>query len=298
MRELTVAEILRRVQDLQLTARRSVTEWFAGEYKSVFRGQGMEFDEVRLYQPGDEIRSIDWNVTARSGECFVKRYSEERELTVLFLFDLSASGFLGTTGRSKWDVAIEAAAIVLYSALRNGDRVGLVTFAADVLDYLPPRKGKSQTLRLIRHLVGARLRSGATDLNAPLEFLNRVQKRRAVVFLVSDFLAPFPRRMLGITQRRHDLTALTVRDRRELELPDVGLVSLRDPETGAVWQVDTGSAQVRAAFARQSVERERQLSAELQKLGIDRLALDTQGNPGAALRRFFAVRGARPRIPR
>src|SRR5688572_3409128 len=190
----SVAEILRKVQRIQIAANRSVNALFAGQYKSVFRGRGMEFDEVRPYQPGDDIRTIDWNVTARTGDCFIKRFCEERELTVLFLVDISASGAFGSTRQAKLDVAVEIAALLMFSALKSNDRVGLVTFCDDVLDYFPPRKGKSHVLRLIRQLVDVRPIARETHLARPLEFLNRVQKRRSVVFLLSDFLDELPRR--------------------------------------------------------------------------------------------------------
>ena len=231
MTTTNVAEIIRKVQQIQIVANRTVNDLFAGQYKSVFRGRGMEFDEVRQYQPGDDIRTIDWNVTARTGDCFIKRYCEERELTVLFLVDVSASGLFGSTRQSKLDLVIELAAMLMFSALKNNDKVGLVTFCDDVVEFIPPRKGKAHVLRMIRQLVDIDPIARDTNIQAALEFLNRVQKRRAVVFLVSDFLGDLPRKTLAISNRRHDLTAITVSDPREDELPDVGFVTLRDAET-------------------------------------------------------------------
>ena len=293
MPDQTVAEILRRVQRIQIVANRSVNDLFAGQYMSVFRGRGMEFDEVRPYQPGDDVRTIDWNVTARTGDCFVKRFCEERELTVLFLVDVSASGMFGTTRQAKLDVAVELSALLMFSALKNNDKVGLITFCDDVIDFYPPRKGKSHVLRLIRQLVDVRPISRATRLERPLEFLNRVQKRRAVVFLISDFLDELPRRMLGITHRRHDVTAVLVSDSRERELPDVGFIRLRDAETNEIVEVDTRHPRVRELFRRQALDRERQLSDQLKKLGIDQLSTDTRGDHALSLRRFFAARERR-----
>lgn len=293
MAEQSVAEILRKVQRIQIIANRSVNDLFAGQYKSVFRGRGMEFDEVRLYQPGDDIRTIDWNVTARTGECFIKRFCEERELTVLFLVDVSASGAFGSTRQSKLDVAVEIAALLMFSALKNNDRVGLITFCDDVLDFFPPRKGKSHVLRLIRQLVDVRPIARETHLGRPLEFLNRVQKRRAVVFLVSDFLDELPRRMLGITHRRHDLTAITVSDPRERDLPNVGFVTLRDAETGELIELDTGHPRVRELFSKHALVRELSIADQFRKLGIAQLSVDTPGDHALSLRRFFASRERR-----
>jgi uncharacterized protein (DUF58 family) len=274
-------------------ANRRVNDLLAGQYRSVFRGRGMEFDEVRPYQPGDDVRTIDWNVTARTGDCFIKRFCEERELTVLFLVDISASGNFGSTRQSKLEVVVEVAALLMFSALKNNDKVGLITFCDDVVDFLPPRKGRSHVLRLIRHLVDVQPIARPTRLDRPLEFLNRVQKRRAVVFYVSDFLGELPRRTLGISNRRHDLTAITVVDPREQELPDVGFVLLRDAETGELREVDSRRPEVRRAFATNAATRERSLSDALRKLGVDQLAIDTRGDYALSLRRFFAMRERR-----
>ena len=209
MATLEVADILKKVQRIQIVANRTVNDLFAGQYKSVFRGRGMEFDEVREYQPGDDVRTIDWNVTARTGHPFIKRFAEERELTVLFLVDVSASGAFGSADRSKLELVIEVAALLMFSALKNNDKVGLVTFCDEVLDYFPPRKGKANVLRLIRQLVAAEPVARSTDLGSVLEFVNRVQKRRAVVFLISDFLAPQAPRAMAACSKRHDLIAMS-----------------------------------------------------------------------------------------
>jgi uncharacterized protein (DUF58 family) len=293
MPEPAVAEILKRVRRIQIVANRAVNDLFAGQYKSVFRGRGMEFDEVREYQPGDDIRTIDWNVTARSGNCYIKRFCEERELTVLFLVDVSASGVFGSTQRSKLDLVVELAALLMFSALKNNDKVGLVTFCDDVRDYFPPRKGKSHVLHLIRELVGQRPVARETNLRAALDFLNHVQKRRAVVFLVSDFLGPSARQALAVTRQRHDLTAITVSDPREHALPDVGFIALRDAETGEVIELDTRHAAVRALFESHAAERRETFQAELKRVGVDELPIDTQGDYVASLRRFFRMREKR-----
>jgi len=270
-----------------------VNDLFAGQYRSVFRGRGMEFDEVREYQPGDDIRTIDWNVTARTGSCFIKRFCEERELTVLFLVDISASGAFGSTQQSKLDLVVEVAALLMFSALKNNDKVGLLTYCDEVLQYLPPRKGKSHVLHMIRNLVGVQPVARETNLQQALDFLNRVQKRRAVVFLISDFLGSAAGRALAISNKRHDLTAISVSDPREQSLPDVGFVALRDAETGEVVELDTRHPRVRALFAQSTRKRAVRLADDLKKIGVDQLALDTRGDYTSHLRRFFNMREKR-----
>lgn len=288
-----IADILKKVQHIQIVANRTVNDMFAGQYKSVFRGRGMEFDEVRQYQPGDDIRTIDWNVTARTGDCFIKRYCEERELTVLFVVDISASGIFGSTDHSKLDLVIEIAAMLMFSALKNNDKVGLITFCDDVVDFIPPRKGKGHVLRMIRQLVDVHPVARETNIELALEFLNRVQKRRAVVFLISDFLSELPRKTLAISNRRHDLTAITVSDQREETLPDVGFVSLRDAETGEVIEVDTRHPRVREMFAAYNEQRNDALSKQLTRMGVDQLPVLTQGDYLLNLRKFFRMREKR-----
>jgi uncharacterized protein (DUF58 family) len=291
----TVNEILRKVQRIRLVANRSVDDFMAGQYKSVFRGRGMEFDEVREYQPGDDVRSIDWNVTAREGKPYIKRYCEERELTVMFVFDVSASGVFGSGSQSKLDLLIEVCALLMFSAIRNNDKVGLVTFADDVQVYHSPSKGKSNVLRLIQELVSTKPVAAPTRLDTALEFVNRVQKRRAVVFLVSDFLGIPAGKNLAITRRRHDLVAVTASDPREHELPNVGFVTLQDPETGELREVDTSSSRLRHEFAKRAVEREEVLSAQLKRAGVDRLPVMTDEPYVQTLQRFFRMRERRGR---
>jgi len=288
-----VADILKKVQQIEIVANRTVDDLFAGQYKSVFRGRGMEFDEVREYQPGDDIRTIDWNVTARSYTPFIKRFVEERELTVVFVVDVSASGAFGSVDRSKLDTAVEVAASLMFSALKNNDRVGLLTFCDDVVDYLPPRKGKSNVLHLIRELVAVEPIARATSLAVALDYLNRVQKRRAVVFMLSDFLAPEAQKALAVTNRRHDLVAVTVSDPREQVLPDVGFITMVDPETGALVEVDTRRPEVRRQFAQQSAEQRQRISHLLKKCGVDELPIRTDEKYASNLRRFFHMRQRR-----
>jgi uncharacterized protein (DUF58 family) len=288
-----IADILKKVQRIQIVANRTVNDLFAGAYKSVFRGRGMEFDEVREYQPGDDVRTIDWNVTARSGTPFIKRFCEERELTVLFVVDVSASGAFGTAAQSKLDLVVEIAALLMFSALKNNDKVGLLTFCDEVIDYLPPRKGKANVLHLIRRLVSAEPIARQTSLRAALEFVNRVQKRRAVVFLISDFLAECPRHVLAVTNKRHDLIAVNVDDPREQAIPDVGFITLVDAETGEIVELDTRHPHVRALFEARTADRSEGLSAELKRIGIDELDVRTGQDFLVSLRKFFRMRERR-----
>ena len=288
-----VLDILKKVRHIQIVANRTVNDLLAGQYKSVFRGRGMEFDEVREYQPGDDIRTIDWNVTARAGTPFIKQFCEERELTVLLLVDISASGVFGSVSQAKLDLAVEMAALLMFSALKNNDKVGLLTFADRVCDYFPPRKGKANVLRLIRQLVAAEAVAGETNLDAALDYLNRVQKRRAVVFLLSDFLAPPARHAMAVANRHHDLVAVTVGDPREESLPDVGFITLRDAETGELVELDTHHPHVRRLFQSRAAVRAVELSDRLKKAGVDQLAVRTDEDYQKSLRRFFRMRERR-----
>ena len=293
MAEQKVADILRKVQRIQIVANRSVNDLLAGQYRSVFRGRGMEFDEVREYQPGDEIRTIDWNVTARAGTPFIKRFCEERELTVMFLLDVSASGAFGTGEQSKLDVMVEMVALLMFSALKNNDKVGLLLFADDVQSYFPPRKGKSNVLRLIREMVSVEPVPHETSLDTALQFLNRVQKRRSVVFLVSDFQTEASRQALAVSNGRHDLVSITVSDPREHELPDVGFIIFRDAETGEVIEVDTRHPRVRELFRQQAAQRTEKVSTGLRRVGVDELSVSTTEPYATSLRRFFETRERR-----
>ena len=293
MPEQTIAEILRKVQRIQIVANRSVNDLLAGQYRSVFRGRGMEFDEVREYQPGDDIRTIDWNVTARAGTAFIKRFCEERELTVMFLLDESASGAFGSGQQSKLDVMVEMAALLMFSALKNNDKVGLLLFADDVRSYFPPRKGKSNVLRLIREMIAANPVARETSLDAALQFLNSVQKRRCVVFLISDFQTEASRQALAVSNGRHDLVAITISDPRERELPDVGFINFRDAETGELIEVDTQHQHVRELFRAQATQRTEELSAGLRRAGVDELPVMATEPYATSLRRFFETRERR-----
>src|SRR6266436_3825047 len=249
-------EVLRQVRRLQLRARRAVEDPLGGAYRSVFKGSGIAFEEVREYQPGDEIRSIDWNVTARIGHPFIKRYVEERELTVILLVDCSGSHQFGTGLQQKREVAAELAAVLAFSAISNNDKVGLIVFTDRVERFVPPRKGTRHVLRLIRDVLFFQPMHRGTSIREGLDYVNRVLHRRTIVFLLSDFLDRGFESALKRTGRRHDLIAVHISDPREEELPPVGLLELEDAETGELLLLDTNSRQVREAFARNARQRQ------------------------------------------
>ena len=268
-------ELMRQVGKIRIITTRLVDEGLSGEYHSVFKGQGIEFDEVREYVPGDDVRSIDWNVTARMGHPFVKRFAEERELTVVFVVDISGSQCFGSGTRSKAELAAEITCLLALSAIRNQDNVGLVLFSDRIEKTIPPRKGRTAVMRLVREVLAAEETRRGTDLVAALRFLNNVQKRRAVVFLISDFLAPEFSRELRVTSRRHDVICCPISDPRETEIPSVGLIEVQDPETGDLALLDTGSPAVRSSFRRQAEERQRALEERFKRLKVDTLFLST-----------------------
>jgi uncharacterized protein (DUF58 family) len=287
---MTPEEATHEVRRLEITTRHLVRDIMAGEYSSAFRGRGVEFAEVREYQPGDDIRTIDWNVTARLGSAYVKRFLEERELTILFLADVSASGGFGSRRRTKGELAVEVAAVLALAAARNNDRVG-VAFATDRVEhYVPPAKGRRQALRVISDLLSYNPRSPETDLARALTELEPVLRRRAVIFLISDFLAAGYGSALARLARRHDVIGLQVADPRERELPDVGLVTLWDPETDAWRIVNTGDERVRQRFRDRAERWDRELGRIFSESGADLLRLET-GEPYAdALIGFFRRR--------
>ena len=302
-----VKELMAKVGKIRILTNRLIDDQLAGDYHSTFKGQGVEFDEVRPYIAGDDVRTIDWNVTARTGVPYIKRYSEERELTILFLVDVSGSQSYGSRSRSKMELAAEVTALLALTAIRNQDKIGLVLFSDKIVKYIPPRKGRDSVMRLVREVLAAEDEAkGGTDVEGVLKFLNGVQKRRAVVFLVSDFLAsiapstkhPAPgtsvaspragtsaegaqapstsfERLLRATARHHDMICVPVSDPAEGELPDVGLVELEDSETGELMLVDTSSAKVRKAFAAKAASDREELTKFFRKTGIDTLDIAT-----------------------
>ncbi|MBT37054.1 MAG: DUF58 domain-containing protein [Deltaproteobacteria bacterium] len=314
-------EIMRRVREIQVRTGRTVADVLAGEYVSVFKGSGIEFDEVRPYTPGDDIRSIDWNVTARMGEPFVKRYVEERQLTLMLMADVSASQDFGSGARSKRECAAELCALLAFSAIRNDDKVGLLLFHGDIEQYIPARKGQRHALRVVREVLShgddeprevsrtgglrrwlaARTRGRlrvpreSTRIAKAVEFFLSVHKRKCVVFVVSDFIDDAFEQALHTANRKHDVVAVLVSDRRELEIDDIGLIALEDPETGARRVVDAGSRAFREAVARDGTARIEALRTRLASSGIDLIHIDAAGSVVDPLVRFFRAREKRTR---
>jgi uncharacterized protein (DUF58 family) len=289
----TPAEILKKIRALEIKTRGLVETAFAGDYHSVFKGRGMNFEDVREYQPGDEIRAIDWNVTARMGSAFVKKFTEERELTVMLIVDVSASGNFGSTTQSKRELAAEVACLLAFSAIRNHDKVGLLLFTDRVELFIPPKKGRSHTLRLIREILFFEPAGRGTEPALALDYLNNIVTRRAVVFFISDFQAPDFSRALAVTARRHDFIAVHINDERETNFPNIGIITLEDAETGEQIEINTADRTTRARFA-DSVDREQtELSRTLRRNRIDTITLRTGDNYLPALRTFFKQRERR-----
>jgi uncharacterized protein (DUF58 family) len=310
-------EILKKIRQIEIRTNRIVTETLAGQYHSVFKGQGMNFDEVREYQPGDDVRAIDWNVTARMNHPFIKKFVEERELTLMLVVDVSGSGLFGSRDQSKRELAAEIASVLAFSAIRNNDKVGLILFSDEVEKFIPPRKGRSHVLRVIREVLFFEPRRRGTDLNAALEFLMHVTRHRAVAVVISDFigspaeskdrqrpqlrpqlmllesLAHASFTMLKQANRRHDVVAVQITDRYELELPALGRLVLKDAETGEVVEINTGDVRKRSSF----IERQTRALADTARLfrsaGIDSIQLRTDQPYGAELAKFFETREKR-----
>jgi len=289
------SDILRQVKLLELRTRGLVNSLFAGEYRSVFKGQGMEFSEVREYQPGDEVRSIDWNVTARMQRPYVKRYIEERELTVMLAVDLSGSERFGTRRRFKSELGSELAAVLAMTAIRNNDRVGTLLFTDKVELVVPPRKGRKHALRLIRDLLVFKPEGRGTDIAGATDYLNKMLSHKAIIFLISDFMAPDIERPLKLLAQRHDVVAVTVEDPSELELPDIGLARLIDPETGETIDIDTSDPKVRSAFDWNVNDERENRTHLLRRLAIDEVGIRTDGSIVEPLFRFFRRREKRKR---
>ncbi|HTB68417.1 MAG TPA: DUF58 domain-containing protein [Steroidobacteraceae bacterium] len=301
MNEAITRDILRKVRQIEIRTNRIVADSLAGHYHSVFKGRGMDFDEVREYVPGDEVRTIDWNVTARAGRPFIKKFAEERELTLLLLVDVSASGHFGSGAQSKRDIAAELACVLALSATRNNDKVGLVLFTDQIELYIPPKKGRRHVLRVVREILFFRPIRRGTDLVQALEFVNRMSARRSVVFLISDFQtsgvgpdvrSPL-RRALSQSARRHDLVAVNIRDPREESLPDLGVVILQDAESGEVMEIDTGRRRTRELFATMAHKSREALLRMFNAEAIDSLMLTTDQPYLGSLISFFRRREAR-----
>ncbi|MGD1017951.1 MAG: DUF58 domain-containing protein [Verrucomicrobiia bacterium] len=289
-------EIFKKVRQIEIRTNREVTDVLGGQYHSVFKGRGMEFEEVREYLPGDEVRSIDWNVTARFGHPFIKKFREERELTVMLVVDVSASGQFGSVRQTKNELAAELAAVLAFSAIRNNDKVGLIMFTDQVEKFVPPKKGRRHVLRVVREILAFQPRGRGTDLQRALDYLSRVQPRRAVTFVVSDFQVTDEesvRKKLRVASKRHDVIALSLRDPREEELPAVGLVELLDAETGERALVDTFNRTVRDEFAAKARLRLEALRRLLRSANVDQVEIRSDADYVLPLIQFFSMRGRR-----
>jgi uncharacterized protein (DUF58 family) len=287
------AEILRKIRALEIKTRALVETAFAGDYHSVFKGRGMNFEDVREYQPGDEIRAIDWNVTARLGSPFVKKFTEERELTVMLMVDVSASGNFGSTLQSKRELAAEVACLLAFSAIRNNDKVGLLLFSDRLELFIAPKKGRSHTLRIIREILFFEPSGRGTNAAGALDHFNKIITRRAVVFLISDFQAPDFSRALAVTAKRHDLIAGRIQDERERVLPNIGIINLEDAETGDQIELNTTDRNLRTRFATLAEAQQMEMTRILRRNKIDKIDLRTGEDYLPALRTFFKNRERR-----
>lgn len=286
-------EILKKVKRIEIQTRGLVNDVFSGEYHSVFKGRGMEFSEVREYQIGDDIRSIDWNVSARMGHPFVKVFEEERELTVMLLVDVSSSGNFGTYERMKGEIAIEICALLAFSAIKNNDKVGLIIFTDRIEKFVPPKKGKTHVLRVLRELLYHEPEGKGTDISLALEYLSRVIIRRSVVFLVSDFISEDYQKAMQIANKRHDLVAITITDPREIELPNIGLVELEDAETGEIIMLDTADLMTRQTFTRETSSSREDRDRHLRSMNVDSIDIRTDVSYIEPLIKFFRMRAKR-----
>jgi uncharacterized protein (DUF58 family) len=294
-------EILKKIRQIEIRTNRVVTETLAGAYHSVFKGQGMNFDEVREYQPGDDVRAIDWNVTARMNHPFIKKFVEERELTLMLVVDVSGSGLFGSRGQTKRELAAEIASVLAFSAIRNNDKVGLILFSDEVEKFIPPRKGRSHVLRVIREVLFFEPKRRGTDLKTALDFFMRVQAHKAVTVIVSDFLTAegggrLPAALqsaLRQANRKHDVVAVQITDRHELILPPLRRLILEDAETGEILEVNTGNASSRDAFALRQEKQRAELAKQFRSSGVDTIQIQTDEPYGAALGKFFETREKR-----
>ena len=288
-------EILKKVKRIEIQTRGLVNDVFSGEYHSVFKGRGMEFSEVREYLPGDDIRTIDWNVTARMGHPYVKIFEEERELTVMLVVDVSSSSAFGTVTQMKSEIAAEICALLAFSAIKNNDKVGLIIFSEGVEKFVAPKKGKSHVLRVIREVLYHQPQGSRTNIGQALEYLSKVSRRRSVVFLISDFLSSGYEKALQIANKRHDMVAISLTDPRELELPDVGFIELEDAETLETWLLDTSDEMTRRAFSKRALQGKSTRDKLFRTMNVDQVIINTQVSYFEPLIRFFKMRAKRYR---
>ncbi|MCK9615647.1 MAG: DUF58 domain-containing protein [Candidatus Omnitrophica bacterium] len=288
-------EVLREIRRIQITTSRMVTDVFSGQYQSVFKGRGMEFDEVREYQVGDEIRSIDWNVTARMGHPYIKKFMEERELTVMLLLDLSGSSYFGTVNKLKRQIAAEICSVLAFSAIRNNDKVGLIIFTDKIEKFVPAKKGISHVLRIIREALYFNPQGRKTDIPAALEYLNKMCKRSTVTFIVSDFYDANFEKPLSIANKRHDLVSITITDPKELDLPNIGMAQFDDPETGKTFNLDTSNEALRRNFRENALRITSERKKTFDRLGVDNVDIRCDIPYNRTLFKFFRMRERRLR---
>ena len=286
-------EILKKVRQIEIRTGRLVNDVFAGEYESVFKGRGMEFHEVREYVPGDDIRSIDWNVTARSGHPYVKKFVEERELTVIIMADMSGSGSFGTRNKMKAELMAEIGAVLSFSAVKNNDKVGLLLFTDKVEKFIPPKKGRPHVLRVIRELLYYKPESRKTSISSAVEYLGKVLKKRAVIFLISDFMDTGYEKLLGILNKRHDIIGISISDPREKDMPDIGLVKFEDAETGEILYLDTSDDLLKKELAEKRSDLLNARNRAFRSIGVDSISISTDRPYIDPLIIFFRMRAKR-----
>ncbi|MEK7774469.1 MAG: DUF58 domain-containing protein [Candidatus Zixiibacteriota bacterium] len=287
------AEVIKKIRRIEIRTKKIVNDLFSGEYHSTFKGQGMEFEEVRLYEPGDDIRLIDWNVTARTGFPHIKKFREERELSVVLMVDASSSGQFGTKERFKNETAAELCALLAFSAIKNNDKVGLIIFTDVIEKFVPPRKGRGHVLRLIRDILFFKPTHTGTDIAGAIEYMNRVIRRKSVIFLISDYMSGGYQKPLQIANRRHDVIAVKVTDPRETSFDNLGLIELEDAETGEVFTIDTGSRDFRREFSARAVEDASNMKKNFQRINLDFINIRTDESYIVPLINFFKMRERR-----
>ncbi len=286
-------ELLSQIRRIEIRTNRMVNDILAGEYHSVFKGQGVEFEEVREYQHGDDIRTIDWNVTARMGIPFVKRYREERELTVMLMVDASSSSMFGTAEKMKGELAVELSAVLAFSAIKNNDRVGLILFTDKVEKFFPPKKGKKHVLRLIRDLLTFEPTGGSTDIKSALDYMGKILTRKSVVFLLSDFMNQNYEDALRVANKKHDLITISITDPREVEMPPIGFLELEDAETGEIIVIDTFDASIRKRFSDTAAADLDKMTLNFKRMKVDHVPVRTDQSYIDPLVRFFKKRAQR-----
>jgi len=286
-------ELMQKIRAIQIKTSHMVTELMAGEYVSAFKGRGMEFNAVREYTPGDDVRLIDWNVTARMDQPFIKEYREERELNVMLMVDVSSSGEFGSTGKFKNEISAEVASILAFAAIRNNDKIGLIVFSNKIEHYIPPKKGKAHVWNIIRTILNYQPEGRLTDLNIPLEYLLKIQKRKCIAFLISDFQATNYETNVKLARQKHDLVAISISDPRERDLPKIGLINLRDSESGETLLIDTDDREMTKLLTSYEREKWGMFKKLFRSIGVDTIEIDTDGSLVEPIIRYFKIREKR-----